>query len=405
MPPRKSKAGRKKAVKKSDMEEAIDLHPASDSDREANFEVDSEEEELDKRLAMMKKRIIDTKRRRLEKLEKALQENEEEEKEEEELYKSGGKPASKSVKPASVKPASKSEKPVPVKHTREKPAPKSSGESEIDITLARQLADLEKYKKSLSELNVKDLFLSDSHKAQLDYRSDSNSDSENEGSVHSSNSLRCSKRKKKIVSGEFRCGSAVVKKSVIWPHETLDNQFCVKENYDAKSKTQKGPKHKDLDFRALVIGELNVVRKCDVYEDEKSARLELLANVAYNSAFYKWEAVLQTHATVLREVENGYRNWGDSYSDLMARIQAPFPKRVHNPGAAKRDEGWKDRKPRRLWFCSDFNDGGCKFTDKHVVSLKSGRQVEAHHICANCYKEPFSLVKYHSKSDSNCPNK
>ena len=95
MPPRKSKAGRKKAVKKSDMDEAINLHPASDSDREVDFEVDSEEEELDRRLAMMKKRIIDTKRRRLEKLEKALQENEEEEKEDEELYKSR-KPAKNS---------------------------------------------------------------------------------------------------------------------------------------------------------------------------------------------------------------------------------------------------------------------------------------------------------------------
>ena len=219
MPQRKSKAGRKKAVKKSDMDEAINLHPTSDSDREADFEVDSEEEELDKKLAMMKKRIIDTKRRRLEKLEKALQENEVEEKEEEELYKSGGKPASKSKSKTS------SEKPVPVKHTREKTAPKSPGESEIDITLARQLADLEKYKKSLSELNVKDLFLSDRHKAQLDYRSDSNSDSENEGSVHSSNSLRCSKRKKKIVSGEFRCGSAVVKNLLFGPmkHWTISS--------------------------------------------------------------------------------------------------------------------------------------------------------------------------------------
>lgn len=206
-----------------------------------------------------------------------------------------------------------------------------------------------------------------------------------------------------MVSGEFRADSAIVKKSVIWPHEFLDNQFV---NREKAVKNQKGPKHADLDFRALVIGELNVIRKCDISSEEKSARLDLLSTVAYNSAHYEWNAVLQTHASVFREVENGYRKWPDSYSDLMARIQAPFPKKFYNnSNGGKGDDTNKDKKSRRVWFCSEFNEGTCSLSDRHYITLRNGKQVEAHHICANCYRDPGSTVQYHAKSDPDCPKK
>ena len=95
---------------------------------------------------------------------------------------------------------------------------------------------------------------------------------------------------------------------VQWPHENLGAKY---NNFGGNDV-----KYKQLDFRGLIAGELNIISNNLISKQEKQARLKMLGDIVFNTRFYQWSAILKLHAAILSEIEDGVREWGDDYSRL-----------------------------------------------------------------------------------------
>ena len=105
--------------------------------------------------------------------------------------------------------------------------------------------------------------------------------------------------------GDMKSGpgkNGEVKADLKWPNEHLGARY---NNY-GKSDT----KFKQLDFRLLVAGEINVIMDESTGEKERLARMQLLSDVVFSSAHYQWSAILRFHAAVLAEIESSRMQWG-----------------------------------------------------------------------------------------------
>ena len=105
-------------------------------------------------------------------------------------------------------------------------------------------------------------------------------------------------RIKKIKSGKEAKSTDAVKLTLNWPHTAL------------KYIGQKQLNYQDLDFASLVAGELEVINKDSISNEEKWGRIELLKATAYHSKTFAWPDVQNFHGSCLLEIEKGERKWG-----------------------------------------------------------------------------------------------
>ena len=187
--------------------------------------------------------------------------------------------------------------------------------------------------------------------------------------------------------------------AVKWPHEFLGARY---NNY-GKSDT----KYKQLDMRMLVAGEINIICNGGVSESERNARLKLLGDVVYSSAYYQWGAILKLHAAILSEVAAGHMNWGDDYARLEQQMLMPFPiskpkeKKSEKSGTQKQRDS-RANAEERVVYCSDYQQRNCQHADNHQGQF-FGQSVTLQHICANCWK--VAKVKAnHPGASTDCPN-
>ena len=245
----------------------------------------------------------------------------------------------------------------------------------------------------------------------------SSSDGENNCSKVSIKRRRRRKTKtKKVGSKEskphgngacYACGSDSDKdkRRVLWPNEFLGARY---NNY-GKADT----KFKQLDLRMLVAGELNIVCSRSVNPIEMQARLKLLSDIVFNSAFYQWAAILKFHAAVLSEVEEGNMEWGDDYSRLEQQMLMPYPSnKAGKTENIRKSEGTRGQNKSnaagsgsgtedRVIFCGDFQQKNCSQSGSHNGNF-FGRQAVLQHICSACWKKDRVKVA-HSASSTECP--
>ena len=213
------------------------------------------------------------------------------------------------------------------------------------------------------------------------------------------------------------CGSGAESETnnVKWPNQHLGPRY---NNY-GKSDT----KFRQLDLRTLVAGELNICCGRDVSESERSARLKMLGDIVFNSAYYQWPAILKLHAAVLAEIESGNMRWGDDYSKLEQQMIMPFPvnrnKRNGNGDKgglssvtsssgsngngnrrAQREE--TSHNEERVVYCGDYQHRNCNNTGNHSGQFY-GQNAQLQHICAVCWKRD-RVKAVHPAVSTDCPH-
>ena len=193
---------------------------------------------------------------------------------------------------------------------------------------------------------------------------------------------------------------------VQWPHENLGAKY---NNFGGNDV-----KYKQLDFRGLIAGELNIIINNLISKQEKQARLKMLGDIVFNTGFYQWSAILKLHAAILSEIEDGVREWGDDYSRLEQQMLMPFPL---NKSAIKQDKikagNFKIKdgvaksedflsSDNRVLYCAEFNRKKCLHSEPHSALL-FGKSVTVQHICAVCWQKN-QVKAYHPKISNECPN-
>ena len=178
-----------------------------------------------------------------------------------------------------------------------------------------------------------------------------------------------------------------------WPHENLGSR------YNNFGRTE--VKYRSLDVRLLSAGEINICSMSDVSDKERKARLNLLGDVLFNSAFYQWHAILRFHAAVLGEIECGNMQWGDDYHRLEQQMLMPYPlskskneKQGERSGRGKGSSySGKNSGDDRVVFCADYQKKTCSYNDTHQGWF-FGNKVTLHHICSSCLKVANQKVRH-----------
>ncbi|CAC5384008.1 unnamed protein product [Mytilus coruscus] len=76
---------------------------------------------------------------------------------------------------------------------------------------------------------------------------------------------------------------------------------------------------KQLNFKMLVAGELEIINNFCKNKSEKQGRLKLLQKIAYFSFIYHWASVLEFYAAWLRLIELGRKTWSDD-SQMLENV-------------------------------------------------------------------------------------
>ena len=186
-----------------------------------------------------------------------------------------------------------------------------------------------------------------------------------------------------------------------WPNEHLGARY----NNFGKSVMP----YKQLDLRLLVAGELNIALGGRITGQEQQARLQLLEDVVFDSAYYQWPAILRFHAAVLSQVQAGELAWGQSYARLQQQMLMPFSlSKGNSKGEKKPESGGAKSKNKaasrddKVYYCADFQGGACSQTGHHTGQL-FGNSVKLHHVCSACLKHDSRRAN-HPASSVDCPH-
>jgi hypothetical protein len=236
----------------------------------------------------------------------------------------------------------------------------------------------------------------------LGYPSSSSDSTDDEQSEPYSMGAR-SKKGRKIKSGIEAKASDKVKRAQLYPHSTLQYEYLAK-----------GANFWDLDFRALVAGEMEIITHPGISEEERMGRCHLLKKIAYYHPIYEWNALLNLYAAVLRRIELGQATWV-TILDNCHEIEIPIlarhlkPQKGDKAGAKSGGGSGQNGKLQNLkaddrtWFCSLWNRGTCNRPDSHPG--KRGKfQVVFKHIRAQCWLTD-QVPRAHTESDPSCPQK
>ena len=181
-----------------------------------------------------------------------------------------------------------------------------------------------------------------------------------------------------------------------WPHKHLGWRFGAKEG--------KAIRYHDLDLKAFVAGELNIIAQAN--EEERQHRMELLCDMLSYSSMYKWEACLRFHFAVLSRIDNGESQWGESYSRQEQILLNPYPIWASSKPQVQAEEGKKKTKASKKKgepvYCAEYQKGTCTHKDTHEGEF-FGSETTLHHLCSKCLS--LGARANHPANADSCPNK
>ena len=153
----------------------------------------------------------------------------------------------------------------------------------------------------------------------------------------------------------------------------------------------------------FVAGKLEIISQPGLSLIESRSRLELLKRLMYLNRAFEFTVLKSLYAAILREIELGYRNWGDDFHYIENTVLATSshsqklrPKSDFSQGSTAVNSEDK------FWFCAKFQRNKCPSKDSHVVNIK-GKMRFAKHICASCWQKKHKELA-HPECSSACPN-
>ena len=146
-----------------------------------------------------------------------------------------------------------------------------------------------------------------------DSDSSSSSESDSDSDSASSSTENCKYKKSKAKK------SGIVSK----PTDKVKNPQSFPHNYLQFEYVNKDLKFKQLNFKQLVAGELEIISHFCKNEAEKEGRLKLLQKISYYASVYQWSSILDFYAAWLRQIEIGKKSWKDDPQVLESAILLP----------------------------------------------------------------------------------
>ena len=254
---------------------------------------------------------------------------------------------------------------------------KQKEEGMFSVEQLRSQKDLNmRAKKELSKLG---LSLSDHCESE-------DSESENE-EVMSRRSKRTLKK-----SGIQAKASESVSNPQRYPHSHLRFEF-VNNSIDFDK----------LELNMFVAGELEIISQSSTSFTESRSRLELLKRLMYLNRAFDFTVLKSLYAAILREIELGYRKWGDDFHYIENTVLATSSHvQKLKPKSDFSQESKVVKSDEKLWFCAKFQRNKCQNKDSHVLDIK-GKMRFAKHICASCWQKDHKELP-HPECSSVCPS-
>ena len=226
-----------------------------------------------------------------------------------------------------------------------------------------------------------------------DSDSSSSSESDSDSDSASSSTENCKSKKSKAKK------SGIVSK----PTDKVKNPQSFPHNYLQFEYVNKDLKFKQLNFKQLVAGELEIISHFCKNEAENEGRLKLLQKISYYASVYQWSSILDFYAAWLRQIEIGKKSWKDDPQVLESAILSgnflPSDFRVSSKTSVKS----QNSKPN-IWFCYKFQRNKCEEKmSPHSATIR-GAVKTVHHICATCLQKD-GTQKDHPECSDKCPNK
>ena len=269
-----------------------------------------------------------------------------------------------------------------------KSTPKAKGNGFNVTDLRKQTGLLSRARSELKKLGFENSSSSEEEQESSDQESDNRSDKQRRHK---------SKRKSGIKS---KASDSVVDPQK-YPHAYLRFEFV-----------NNSLEFDDLDLNMFVAGELEIISQKSTPPKEMSARLELLKRLMYLNRAFDFSVLKSLYAAILREVELGYRKWGEDFHYIETAVLASSnsikskPKSSYSEGFRPKSDFSKGstspKSDERSWFCSKFQRNRCEFKESHVLNVK-GKMRLAKHICAFCWQKDKKELK-HPECSSACPN-
>ncbi len=176
----------------------------------------------------------------------------------------------------------------------------------------------------------------------------------------------------------------------IWPHTVLQLEYAARV-----------VQFKDLDFRLMVAGEIEIIKNVATPPAEKAGRLDLLQKIAYYKEMYEWAAILDFYAAWVRKIELGQKRWEDDSSVLETPLLARFVIRKtqkdttrFGPNSSFKGPSLRaEPNPNIAWYCSLYQRNKCTQQGPHTATIR-GQLRLLQHICATCYQTDKAQNKH-----------
>jgi hypothetical protein len=161
-----------------------------------------------------------------------------------------------------------------------------------------------------------------------------------------------------------------------------------------------------LDLNLFVAGELEIISSSSLGKYEKNSRIDLLKRLMYLCTSYEFSVVRSLYAAILRDIELGHLNWGESFQYIESRILNGHSVKKTNFVKSKnfksRSEKIDEKSTDKVWFCSQFQRNKCMQKSPHMMVVKGVMRL-AHHICASCWMKDKVKLE-HPECSSSCPH-
>jgi len=201
--------------------------------------------------------------------------------------------------------------------------------------------------------------------------------------------------KQKLTSGFFRTprSSSRIEKNLIWPQEELP----------AFSSDSGKLTYPVLNWDQFLAGYMKLFTSELLGSVELRERLKLVQQCAEYKLRYPWApAIRDFHGEVLRAVERGEFDWGDSgYKDHvehMYRLHVQPHLQCNTTPKTQRPSQSQSQLQETLKYCKLFQSQSCPLSEIIHEDEQFG---EVHHICANCLNQHNEAAYDHGASDCN----
>ncbi|CAH1242225.1 Hypp6505 [Branchiostoma lanceolatum] len=193
----------------------------------------------------------------------------------------------------------------------------------------------------------------------------------------------------KKISGFFRTprSSSRITKHVIWPQELLPafSTESAKLTYDM------------LTYDQFIAGYMRLFNSDLLQLVELSERLKLVQKCAEYTLRYPWDSVRDYHGEVMRAVEEGQFDWGDS--DYNTHVEEMFKMYVQpflqSSTPARRVQSLSQLQ-QTIKYCKLFQSRSCPQAELIHDDVQFG---EVHHVCATCLTRHDTAAYNHGSSD------